>query len=50
MGELGAQAAKLLLRSLTGEAAEGDPDSVSRDEIVLSTEFLPRPSCGPPPA
>lgn len=49
-GELGAQAANLLLRSLTVEPGDGDKDDASRDEIVLPTEFLPRPSCGPPPA
>lgn len=39
--ELGRQAAQLLLRHLEGE---GEPETV-----VLPTEFVPRPSCAPPP-
>lgn len=40
--ELGDAAAKLLLRRLRGEQEPA--------EVILPTEFVPRPSCAPPPA
>lgn len=38
--ELGRQAARVMLRHLDGET--------TRQEVVLPTEFVPRPSCAPP--
>lgn len=40
--EMGAAAARLLLRQLGGES--------SAEDVVLPTRFVARPSCGPPPA
>lgn len=43
-GALGEQGAKMLLTAL---GSKDDPDPI--EEVVLPTEFLPTPSCGPPP-
>ncbi len=43
-GALGEQGAKMLLGAL---GSNGDAEAI--EEVVLPTEFLPTPSCGPPP-